>query len=540
MKTLNFTLLFAIAVALLMITSCKDNSVSQEPPDGEVETKNSVSTTPESEPADSGEVGLVINTREIFRKGYTATEAEVTFPNHSSFNETLEIDPTTSIAVLSISNEDLSEEERNAFASGIATEIVIYGAGQNMLAEYFAPGQVLDDTGKPVNITNNDLEYNISPVNLREGIPYFIQPEEPIPGDGNFPDGAVLEANTTRLYTFGVPDTEQRPEDIDFRYKYYFSTATDSTYHILRSRSTKPHEPTHHFQRGAGSTIIRVDDDDGEVIEFVLEQSGDGWVRMREAGTDRYLTITEGTSDPEDTRKALRLRSNTDHRFRLISANIEWNATDRGTEFHEPIVPPATNDFSFEATYINCSVGMVTQTVGDNTVRSSSRSASTTETLELFGSFTRTVGMSVGASIGGDLYGASADVNISSELSFSTSVTTTSSETFSKTVNESVSVSSERTIEIPPGTGAEVFDVVRTVQNAVVPFTQIIRLEAEYIDGPSLTGDEIRTQMLFNFVDGVPLATGPDYVDVGIQGEIDIAKMYSYESKANDIPDACD
>lgn len=534
MKTLNFTLLFTIAVALLMITSCKDNSVGSETTDdGEAEIVNEVDV---DLPADSGEVGLVINVREITRKGYRPTEAEVDLQDYPGFSETLEIDPVTNVAVLRIPNEDLSEDQKSAFEAGTPVEVTIYDENQNVLAEYFDNQQVMDDSNEPLILKTN-LDYKIPLVRLREGVPYFIQPEEPIPGDGDFPMGSVLKASTTRLYTFGNPDLD----DISYTYKYFFSPATDSTYHILRADGAN-HEPSYYFTL-SGSELIVVDEgvnEESSAIEFVLDQSADGWVRIREAGTNRYLTITEGSSDPDEHSKALRMRENTNHRFRFISANIEWDASDRGTTYHQPVTPPAQLDFAYEATIRNCTSGILTETVGNSETRVSRRTTTTAEKLELFGSVTSSVDVSVGAEVGGDLYGAKATVDVSMGLEVSTSVTTTEERTLSRETEVSTEVSRTRSLEIPAFTGVEVYDAVRTVRGAKVPFTQVLRLTAQYTDGPALTGDEIMTQMLFNFVSGVPVSVGQDYVDVGIGGEISIENMYNVETGANELPGACD
>lgn len=541
MKTLNFTFFFTIAVALLMITSCKDNSVSQEMTDeGETEIVDSVSV---DLPADEGEVGLVINAREIFRKGYTATEAEVKFHDFSEFDETLEIDPVTNVAILRIPNEDLTDEEKNAFTAGVAIDIFIYDESQTELAEYYDDEQVLDDTNTPLTI-HTELEYNVRPVKLREGIPYYIQPEEPIPGDGDFPEGSVLKANTTRLYTFDVPDIDTHPDDISYTYKYFFSPATDSSYHILRADGAN-HEPSYYFTLD-GSELIVVGEGVNEAssaIEFVLDQSADGWVRIREAGTNRYLTITEGTSDETDHRKALRMRENTNHRFRFISANIDWEGEDRGTEFSRSVIPPAEIDFAYAATIKNCAPGALTEEVGTERERTSVRRVVTTESLQLFASAGVTVGVTTGLSAGASVPGVgdvSASVEVSSELSLTTSATTSSENTLDTETSETSTVSRIRTLEIVPFTGVEVFDAVRVVKDARVPFTQVVRLSAQYTNGPALTGDEIMTQMQFNFVEGVPLDVGDDYVDVGLSGYVHINEMFETETGVDEIDDACD
>lgn len=529
MKTLNFTLLFIIAVALLMLSSCKDNSVSSpEPPDDEeTEIVNEVDV---ELPADSGEVGLVINAREIFRKGYTATEAEVVLLDYSGFNQTLEIHPVTNVAAFRIPNEDLTEDQKNAFATGVAVEITIFDENQNMLSEYFDDGQVLDDTNTPLTI-QTELDYNIPQVQLREGIPYYMQPEEPISGDGDFPEGAVLVSSTSRLYSFDLP------EQNIFDFQYFFKPVDDSMYHIHRKD-----QDLIQFFRLEGSELIEITENENEALGFVLDQDEDGWVRIREAGTNRYLTITEGTSAVDDTRKALRMRENTNHRFRFISAAIEWEATDRGTEYNQAVIPNAEIEFAYEATIRNCSSGTLTEEVGVTKSRTSTRSLETTESLELFAGAEASIGVTTGVSAGVSVPGVgdvSASVEVSSEFTFTTSATTTKENTLANENSVTSEISRVRTLEVPPFSGTEVYDAVRVIRNARVPYTQVLRLTAQYTNGPALTGDEIMTQMLFNFVGGVPLEVGDNYVDIGLSGTVHINEMFETETGANDLPDAC-
>lgn len=524
--------LAAILLLMLILASCSKDEVdpvNEKEPEITDEVKVEL-------PTDPGEVGLVVNAREIFRKGYTATKAEVTFADYPEFNETLEINPVTNVAILRIPNEDLAEEQKNAFASGVAVDIIVYDESQMMLTEYHDDKQVLDDTNTPLTI-HSELEYNIPPVALKEGVPYYVQPEE-VGGDGDFAEGVVLSAITSRLYTFAIPD----PDNISYTFKYYFKPASDSTYYILREDPAVG--PRWYFRLDVESpTLIELTEDESIALEFVFEQAADGWVQIREKGTGRYVTIIEGSSSEEDTRKALRLIANTDDHFRFISASIEWSAVDRGTEFSQSIIPPSEIDFAYAATIKNCSEGMLTEEVGLIKERTSTRSMQTTESLQFFAGAQATVGMTTGVSAGASVPGVgdvSASVEVSAELSLTTNVTTSNENTVGSETSVTSAVSRIRTLEIPPFTGVEVFDAVRVVKKARVPFTQVIRLTANYKNGISLTGDEIKTQMLFNFVTAVPIDIGEDYVDVGLTGFVTINEMFETETGVHEISDACD
>lgn len=227
-------------------------------------------------------------------------------------------------------------------------------------------------------------------------------------------------------------------------------------------------------------------------------------------------------------------------RFRLISGNIEWNVEDKGTVYHQPIMPAAEIDFAYEATIRNCTSGTLTETVGNTQSRTAIQTISSSEGLELFGSATATVGVTVGAEIGGDVYGGTASVEASASISLTASATRSTENTIATADEISVEVSRSRSLEVPPFTGVEVFDAVRSVKDARIPFTQVLRLTAAYTNGDPLSGDEIMTQMKFNFVEGVPIEIGDDFVDVSLRGDIDINQMFEVETGANDLPGACD
>lgn len=527
MKTFKISYLFVPAFGLMVLSSCKDNSVGSKPPEEGTEIINEVNV---EIPVHEGEVGLVINVREIFRKGYIATEAEVTFPNHSSFNDILEIDPVTNLASLRIPNEDLTDEQKNAFAEGVATDIVIYDEGQTVLGEHHDDEQVLDDSNIPLSI-QTDLPYIKRPLNLREGTPYLLQSENK--------DGLITSScsHCHRANDFAPDDSKQQ---------FYFTPIENSP---DANTFTVQHfgyaEGTHWYVQSNGWINLGGDGVDlppGGPQEFVFEQDDDGWFRVRVAGTGDYLYLPDGCTEDEVTINSCVLQASNEKadRFRLITDNIDWNVEDRGTVYNQPIMPPGQIDFAYEATIRNCTSGILTETVGNTASRTSTRTTTTSESLQLFSSVEEGINVTMEVKTGGEVYGVTASVGASTNLNFTTSSTTSTDNTFSTTTEETSEVSRTRSLEIPAFTGVEVYDAVRTIKNARTPFTQVLRITASYKkNGVSLSGPEIITQMQFNFVEGVPAEIGDNYVDVSLKGQVDIDQMFEVETGANEIPGAC-
>ena len=516
MKTLNSTLLFALAVGLLMFSSCKNNSVSSTEEEPEITNEVDVEID-----AHDGEIGLTIDVREIFRKGYTATEADVSFPDHSSFNDILEIDPITNLAILRIANADLTEEQKTAFADGVAINIIIRDKNQMMLGEYSDNGQVLDDSNIPL-VINSDLESKSSPLVLKEGNPYLLQLE----GE----DDLITLGECTLCFPiddFSIDNVRQQ---------FYLTPVEgeDDTY-LVRNLEY----PDQTYWGVSENTLVQMTDHpigtgEGDTRKFVFEQDGDGWLRIRLAGTDNYLWY-------DSNRGYLRVDENEkDHRFRLISDNIDWSVEDKGTFYDQPIMPPGQIDFAFEQTIRNCSQGKLTTTVGNNNQRTTTQSMTTSESLALFSSSTQEVGINAEIKIGGEVYGVTSTAGFSYNNTYTTSETIKTENTETETNQETSEVSFERSLDVPPFTGVEVYDAVRTVENARTPFTQVVRVTASYKnDGVVLSGDEIMTQLKFNFISGVPTEVGQDYVDYSIRGQVGIDQIFEVETGADDIPDAC-
>ena len=522
----------AILLLMLIMAGCKKDKVDRQVDPVITPTVNV------DLPTDPGEVGLVIDAREIFRKGYIATEAVVTFPEFPDFNETLDIDPVLNVATLRIPNDSLTEVQKAAFAAGITTDIIIRGEGQDLA--HYNNKRVLDDSGEPLML-ETDKKKRMPPVMLKENIPYYVQPEE-VGGEGTFPPGGVLKSISPVQYDFRLPET---PEPNSFNFIYYVKPVDGSanTYYILRADDDKPtFTPTFYFSL-RGDNVVEVTTDQTKALAFEFEQDADGWARIRQKGTtDKYLTIIEGTVSTSDDQKALSMNVGTGNRFRFISASITWSGEDRGTIYQQPIMPASIIEFAYQSTIKNCSSGTLTETVGLTKSRTSTRSMETSESLQLYASATVGVGFKVGAEFGAKVPAVGevkANVEFSENLSITTGVTTSSENKKSKVNEQTSEVSRSRTLEVLPRTGVEVYDAVRVVKNPRSPFTQVLRLKGAYKDGTKLSGDELLTQMLFNFVEGVPVKIGADYIDISIRGEVFINEMFETETGAKDVPNPC-
>lgn len=517
-KALQFVLFTTIS---LLFSFCSKDDPGPEGTDNT--DGNNIEKTPSVNvdlPTDEGEIGFVIDTREIFRKGYFATEAVVEFQDYQEFNTNLEINPITNFAILRIPNEDLTTDQKNAMNQGVAVEIGIFDAGQELLASYQGSNQILNDSN-----TELKMETTLTPIipelKLKPGVGYLLQPEGitgvigSIASDAYSYQDFIIDASVQPFYFIPVAGEE---DTFTIQHPGY----AEGSDMYLGSEGW--------IALGGGGVDLPVDGPQ----KFKLEQEVDGWINVQDANNPgSYLFLT--------SYNALEFRDEIPYqRFRLISDEITWIASDQGVQYSEPVMPPTELDFAYEATIRNCTSGILTETVGNSQSRTSTSTVETSESLQLFTSEEVSFSATVGMEVGGEVYGATGSVEATLSGTLSTSATSTTENKFSDTNGKTSEVSRTRELEIQPFSGVEVYDAIRIVNNVRIPFTQVIRISGTYKNsGVSLTGDEIVSQLLFNLSSGIPSAIGADYVDVSIRGSAVIDQMFEVETGANQINDAC-
>jgi hypothetical protein len=638
---------------------------------------------------DAGQVGVLVDVREIARKGYIPATVAIGFPAYPAFDATLDVDAVTGLAILRIQNDALTQSEQDAFAGGVAANLVVRDAAGTELASRAEASLVLDDSGIPLSVETS-LPRAQLPLAVKDGVPYLLQPEtgdgvlarrfaglgaetETAPAGGTpqvgsitvpgrCPDGAVaiglsgeagsgvssialtcavLESDGTlgqesetlsigngpstgpvarecpldglapmllvrdagqvtpgafdRIRSVrglclrfedvaaaaasgsatattgalgGAPTTGDQPYDLScpdgavvtgirgamlsatgevIRVSYFCRALTADW-------GVQPYVPQASGQPFSFTAVAGAPDDNTYVVRqasrfwvalggeialssqepdadaFVLEQDDDGWVRIRLQGTSEYLVLEQ------DGR--ISLSTTAADRFRLITDDIAWTVTDRGTTYHQPIKPPAQLDFAYAATIKNCSPAGLTETIGRTESRTQTTSFSTEESLQLFAGYELTVGATIGFEVGLSV-AAKATAEISVQHQLTVSATQTSSNTLSEESSKTTEVSRTRALDVPAFTAVEAYDAIRTIKNFRVPFTQVYRFSGTYQDGSPLSGEEILSQMHFNLVEGVPVAVGAQYVDIGIRGRALVDQMFEAESQVRELPGGC-
>lgn len=541
----RFMLLCAIAVG-----GCGDSTSPGEQPATDL-AKNI--------PLYSGSIGLVVDTRDIFKLGYRPATAEISFTGQPAFNDTVSIDSLTDVAILVIQNDSLSDAQKKAFANGIATTIIIRDTSHTELGRLEDVVQV-DNSNVPLSITS-PLPAVASPIVLGgPGAAYLLQRE-----------GTSDLVTRTSLVIRLPPPSNQVLDTITYdeegypalpdanRQLFTFTRRPDSTYRVgqwaapdlvwCEAGILYSINPPHlQLVLELGQCPV------ANEARVVLEPDPDGWMRLKIVGgffgggdTASYVAWGPGgltISRPDSSAPNSHDQAS---RFRLISNDIDWTISDQGTSFDQPIIPPAHLQFAYLGTLTNCSPASLTETVGDDITKSTNTTFTTLESVELFTGNVQTVGVKASASVDIPITGTSLlgpEVTVTAEASWqgawSTNKTTTTENTQSTATTSTLAVSRARQLQVPPFTGVVVADYVKSIDNVVQPFTQRSRVRGVYhSNGARLSGQEIVTQMHFNLFQGVITRIGADFLEYTIRGDVQTNQFLQAETTVQEIPNAC-
>jgi len=495
-------------------------------------------------PLYSGSIGLVVDARDIFKRGYRPRTAEISFAGQAAFNTVLTIDSLTDVAILIIENDSLSAAQKDAFAAGIATTIVIRDATQSELGRLEEVLSV-DDANTPVPITPSRPAL-VPPLVLGSGALYLLQPEgysELLTRAQSNAGYAVLPYPQTNLARQQFRFTQQP----DSSYLVGHAGAADSILCLPEPPPLPPPFPAS-FPRLQLDSLPSTGSDNctGGEAYLVLEQDADSLMRLKLKGTGEYVAwvnlngllfqhLVGGAFVPNSRDDA--------SRFRLMSDDIDWTFSDRGTSFDQPILPPAQLYFAYTGTLTNCSSAILTETVGETSTRSITHTFTTLESVQLFTGLTTTSGIKLSASAGvkvPPLSDVKIGAEVSGEIKFTTDLTVKRDNTIEDATTTTVAVSRERQLQVPAFTAVTVADYVKTIKNVTQPFTQRSRARgAHRSNGAPLSGLEIATQLRFNQFQGVMTRVGADYVEFTIRGQVQVDQFLVGETTVREKVNAC-
>ncbi|QLG46398.1 hypothetical protein [Costertonia aggregata] len=550
-KHFIWSLVLFLGLLIYPVSCNKDNGDTSEPPvDNEEIVVSDGQITGDDFEKFAGELGMVINARNIAKKGYIPTTADISVEaTLGDYSQTVDIDPITFMGQVRINVEELTEEALKELEDGVAVTIAITDSDGVMIISNTLSIVVFRSNPTPQELNVTDLEETeaASTIALKEDTSYYMQN---VNSNGQ-PLASALRVNRstgfsnimTRTSNPTFSGIEQEP---DFVFNFVPFPDEPNTYAI------KIQSDGRFFSVANGLNIqgqivdaprLSLFDNFDDVLarpnvdnyKFIIRKVSEGVYNIVSKAEERVVRVRSGIGFVVDDNPAYDVVS-----MRIISSNLEWIAEDIGTTFLAPVLSAPGTDFGANSTLTNCGTGELSQTVGNDKSVEISETVSWEESTSLTTTGTASVSMTVGTEFEAGFFGAKAkyDASVTATASLSVGVTEGSKEIESFTETESETIFFQRTVTVPPGSASLVYDVAQIYDDTKVQFVQRFRLRATESGNP-LSGEELRSQLQFSRFSGVVLQVGSDFIDITIKGTLTLGKVLSAKSEVQDVEANC-
>ena len=517
--------------------------------DGQI-TKNDGITEEDLETY-KGDVGMVIDTRELAKKGYHPVKAQLEVQGTSAdFSQTVDLDPYAFMGQIKLPVEDLSDADLVTLKNGVQVIAKLFDAdGSEIFTETFT-SILFKSNPDPATCDANDLPDLNAEVDLVENTPYFIQavkyannqvePENRaafrrILQENQFDPSSYLYNNllsmtSTIEFTGDEENSSFSFEAIDGKANH-FNIKHQASDSYLKSELMK-YGP---FDFGYNGIKVGHEKTDKLNQQFVLHKVGNGVYRM----TDVYFEpikvtpgvgLTVGAAEGEDLL------------VRLVPMNIDWSVQEIQTHYLEPLLPAAQNGFSYNSTLINCGSGSLEQTIGNSQTEETITSVGWEESFSFMSSSTSSFSLTLGMEVEGKFFGNGAKYSAAATASteFTTQSSTETSNWNEATGTTSQTFFSERTITVPAKSAVLAYDAFQRYDDIKVNVVQRVQVKGRnQINNMALSGRQIATQFHFNGFDGVITQIGPDYVEVTIRAVATMDKIFNSKSDLQEVSSNC-
>lgn len=513
----------------LLIASCEEKDKVSPDDDPDIEEPD-VDIDPDTDgelldiPVSKGHIGLVLDTRSIAKKGYKPAYASVIIDGDlSSFSQNhIEIDEFTNLATLRISKDSISENVLDQFIRGANLDITVYDENNEVLSKRKEKNHPINASAKPMSLKTEKPKIN-PPLKIIEGAAYKII-AEPV---GEHDKGGVLTyTNVPGGYMHFIADFINDPFNIVGQDFTFLPAGNDSTFYIKAGNS--------YYAYGASNRMSLYDRGKStppeEYRKFVLTLNEDGLVTIKHKNSEPYGV--------DNNTLTFNLESTKETRFRLILADIKWQAQDVGIALSKPIMPPAKIEFAINSPITNCADATITQTVGKEEVRTTTISVGTEESFSVTTTHEARVDASVSVGVNADLFGVvgvEKNYSLSAGYTYTDTESSTSTSRFEATNTTETRVSFMREILVEPYKILNVYDVVQTYENIKMPYVQKLRVSATY-EGKALTGEEITLNLMANQFGGVVAETGSNYVIITVKGMVEIQNLMEARTETTELP----
>ncbi len=535
-KKLKWVMLFSILLIALGCSKDTPDPVIDEP-----ETLNGI--TSDDLDAYKGDLGLIINVRDLVKKGYNPTTVILsTDASEGNYDQELDVHSFTNIAQLKIPVVDLSENAEAELRDGIGLEIEIRDSSGNQITSESYNKKSFKEGGNQINIDASELEYQVQDLYFTEDLHYYIQP---VNADGEYDSNIALKPSSAgssaiRLKEYGSLFDQENTHQQFLIHKFdgednLFAFYSAETNHYIRiGQETRELAQSGTFNWDEYSP----DDLDADFKFLIKKDEGNGLYTIRRSENDEPLRRIDNDGQINWGING----TGTIQYFRIVALDIDWESTMLDAEYFQPILPAAETSFGFNSTLRNCGAGTLEQQVGIEREVTTIYTSSFSESIGLSSRETRSVEVTVSTTVSAELLGNGVETtaSVSAGLEVETKASSTTTTSTEESVSETHTFFSNRTVTVLPGTAVLVFDAYQTYSDVKVAYVKRIRLRGNISQTPgSLSGNEIATQLEMTNFSGIITEIGSDYVEVTIRGNMILDNIVETQSEVRDVEANC-
>lgn len=529
---------FTMCTLLLLVFGCSKDE--NEPGPGEIEQVNGI--TADDLENYGGDLGLLINTRDLVKKGYNPVKVNITTTaTQGNYDQELVVDPFTNIAQLKLSIDDLTESAVDELRNGVGIEIEVLNLSDNVILSETYSVVSFEENGNQFDIDASNLEAISNNLHFNGDMRYYLQLVDPSgnfgntivwkPGSGD--DGSLRLEERTSSFNQGTTSEQF------YIYQYQNQDNTVAIYSAITNRYLRIGSSTRTFrQSGAYSFPSTNPNSLDDNLKFKIQKEANGLYTIRGASDNKPLRRIANGSD-------INWHTNdggTIQYFRIITLDIDWQVTQLDTEYLQPILPAVETSFGFNSTLKNCGSGNLEQQVGIEKEVTTTYTNAFSETIGLSSRVTTNVDVTVSATAEASFFGngGSVTAEASAGLEVSTEASTSSTVSTEESVSETSTFFSNRIVTVPAGSASLVYDAYQTYSNVKVPYVKRLRLRGNHTQGPeSMSGFEIASQLeISNFL-GVITNIGSDFVEVTIKGNMYLDNIVDAVTEVRDVAANC-
>lgn len=538
MKTAIKNLQCIMMCTLLLFTlGCSKDDEETDPGNGQIEQVNGISA--EDLENYSGDLGILINTRNLVKKGYNPAKVNITTSaTQGDYDQQIDVDAFTNIGQLSVSVEGLTEATEQELRNGIDLSVEILNDSNDVIISESFTVTSFEENGNQLDIDASSLNYTAEPLYFKEGMRHYLQITN---ADGTYGKTIANKTGSGSLDNSWIMSKESSfnsgtTSEQFYIYKFPNEENTFAIWSAITNR---------YLVIDPGDTILKhfggvsypsglSDNSLNPIYKFKIKREENGLYSINDINNNPLRRFGSNWRTAG---------SNAVQHFRIIALDIDWETQGLDTKHLQPIFPAVDTSFGFNSTLRNCGTGSLEQEVGIQREITTTYTTSQSETIGLSGRSTTEVNVTIGATAEASYFGVGGSVSaeVSAGLEVSVEATESSTVGTERSSSETNTFFSNRTVTVPAGSASLIYDAYQTYSNVRIPYVKRLRLKASQNDNGSgsLTGQEIATQLRVTSFSGVITNIGSDFVEITIQGNMYLDNIVDTLTEVRDVAANC-